>query len=97
MAIEKATQKRGKEFFLRVWPKGQMTIPRKVRRLFGIEDGGFISMVIKGDTIMLTPVKVEKGKQPYFREYSKEEVQEFLKEDKLDKETLAKARKLLRG
>lgn len=40
-----------------VSPKGQLVIPKKIRRQVGLEDGGVVKVELEGDRIILEPVE----------------------------------------
>lgn len=72
--------------------KGQITIPISLRKQLGIKENTLLQAELKEDGIFLKPISLD-WKEKYIRQFSDEEVNEWLKEDKLDKETLQKLKK----
>ena len=75
--------------------KGQITIPVEFRRRLNIGTDTFLQLTLKGEKIEIVPLRLVPKGEPSLREYTDEEIQRFLEEDKLDPETLAKVRFLL--
>ena len=75
--------------------KGQITIPVEFRRRLNIGTDTFLQLTLKGEKIEIVPLRLMPKGEPLLREYTDEEIQLFLEEDKLDPETLAKVRFLL--
>jgi len=75
--------------------KGQITIPVEFRRRLNIGTDTFLQLTLKGEKIEIVPLHLVPKGEPLLREYTDEEIQLFLEEDKLDPETLAKVRFLL--
>jgi AbrB family looped-hinge helix DNA binding protein len=76
------------------YAKGQITIPAEFRKRLGIDENTLLRLKLKGSKIEITPVRiVEEGR--WLREYSDDEIEAFLEEDKIDASTAAKVRKLL--
>ncbi len=75
--------------------KGQITIPVEFRRRLNIGADTFLQLTLKGEKIEIVPLRLVPKGEPLLREYTDEEIQLFLEEDKLDPETLAKVRFLL--
>jgi len=75
--------------------KGQITIPVEFRRRLNIGTDTFLQLTLKGEKIEIVPLRLVPKGEPLLREYTDEEIQLFLEEDKLDPETLAKVRFLL--
>lgn len=42
---------------VRVDSKGRVLIPKKIREIIGIREGGYIKIVLDGDKIIISPVK----------------------------------------
>ncbi len=82
--------------FVRPYARGQITIPSEFRERLGIDETTILQISLKGSKIEITPFKVIESDQ-LLREYDAGEIEEFLKEDKLDPQTAAKARRLLGG
>jgi len=75
--------------------KGQITIPVEFRRRLNIGADTFLQLTLKGEKIEIVPLRLVPKGDPLLREYTDEEIQRFLEEDKLDPETLEKMRFLL--
>lgn len=75
--------------------KGQITIPVEFRRRLNIGTDTFLQLTLKGEKIEIVPLRLVPKGEPLLREYTDEEIQRFLDEDRLDPETLAKVRFLL--
>lgn len=76
--------------------RGQITIPADYREHLGIDEDSLFQLRLKGPTIEMTPLRIV-DPDGLVRQYDATEIEAFLEEDKLDKETAAKARKLLGG
>lgn len=75
--------------------KGQITIPAEFRRRLDIGKDTLLQLTLKERKIEIVPMQlVPLGEGP-LREYTDEEIEHFLEEDRLDSETLAKVRSLL--
>lgn len=74
-------------------PKGQITIPAKIRRELGIDEKTIFEAQVERGKLILIPLKVEKTFQG--RIYSDRQIKEFLKEDQIDKKTYHKVMALL--
>ncbi|HID85930.1 MAG TPA: hypothetical protein EYP55_00955 [Anaerolineae bacterium] len=75
--------------------KGQITIPVEFRRRLNIGSDTFLQLTLKGGKIEIVPLRLVPEGEALLREYTDEEIQRFLEEDRLDPETLAKVRQLL--
>lgn len=79
-----------------VWPraKGQITLPAEFRRRLQIDGTTVLSLTLKGRRIEIVPLKaVPEEEAP--RDYTREEIDRFLREDRLNPATAAKVRRLL--
>jgi len=76
--------------------KGQITIPADVRQQLNIDEDTILQLRVKGSTIEITPLRVV-DENRLMREYSAADIEAFLREDKIDKKTATKLRRLLRG
>ena len=76
--------------------RGQITIPADFREELGIDENTVLQMRLRGTRIEITPLRVADDDR-LFREYDPADIQAFLEEDKLDRRTAEKARKLLAG
>ena len=81
---------------VRLYARGQITIPSEFRLRLGIDESTVLQMRLKGSTLEITPLRVV-DEDRLLREYDAAEIQAFLREDKLDRKTAAKVRKLLSG
>jgi len=75
--------------------KGQITIPVEFRRRLNIDANAFLQITLKEGKIEILPLQLMPEGEALLREYTDEEIQRFLEEDRLDLETLAKVRQLL--
>jgi len=76
--------------------RGQITIPAEFRDQLGIDENTVLQMRLEGTKIEITPLRVVDDDR-LLREYDPADIQAFLEEDKLDRRTAEKARKLLAG
>ena len=76
--------------------RGQITIPAEFRDQLGIDENTVLQMRLRGTKIEITPLRVVDDDR-VLREYDPADIQAFLEEDKLDRRTAEKARKLLSG
>ena len=71
--------------------KGQLTVPKEFREALGIETETLLSVSVVGDHLEIAPLR--EGEE--LRRYTEDEIDGFLKEDKLDEDTAGKVRHLL--
>lgn len=76
--------------------KGQITIPVEFRRRLGIDEDTILRLELRGSRIEITPLRLSE-EEGLLRDYSADEIETFLREDRIDKDTAAKVRRLLRG
>jgi AbrB family looped-hinge helix DNA binding protein len=88
------TQDKSLTKLVRPLPKGQITLPVEFRRRLGINSETILSLTLKGNTIEIVPLRPV-PQQETLREYQDDEIERFLREDQLDPDTAAKARRLL--
>ena len=62
-------------------PKGQITIPATFRRQLGIDENTLLDISVREGDLIVRPIKSIPAK--YLRSYSDEEIEGFLKEDKI--------------
>lgn len=74
--------------------KGQITIPIAFRRSLKITKDTLLQAELKDNGILLKPINLD-WRNKYVRDFSDEEIKEWLEEDKLDKKTLKKIKKYL--
>jgi bifunctional DNA-binding transcriptional regulator/antitoxin component of YhaV-PrlF toxin-antitoxin module len=74
--------------------KGQITLPTEFRRRLKIDDKTILSLSLKGSKIEILPLR-PLPEQELMREYTRDEIKRFLKEDRLDPRTAEKVRRLL--
>lgn len=89
MAEEKRLTK-----LVRPLPKGQITLPVEFRRQLKIDQDTILSLTLKGGKIEIVPLRPVPPEEA-LREYSAEELDQFLAEDRLDAATAARVRRLL--
>ena len=80
---------------VRPLPKGQITLPIEFRRRLKIDDKTILSLSLKGSKIEILPLRPAPHRED-LRQYEDDEIERFLKEDRLDPKTAQKARRLLR-
>lgn len=74
--------------------RGQVTIPKKIRQQAGISDSATVMIVTEPGRIILEQV----GITPYpLREYSNQEIKQFIRDDHLNGKHKEKARAILAG
>lgn len=76
-------------------PRGQITIPIEFRKKLGIDEDTFLNLALKGNKIEITPVTIRESSDEDLRNYTNEEIAEFLSEDKIDQKTADIVRELL--
>ena len=76
-------------------PRGQITIPIEFRKKLGIDEDTFLNLALKGNKIEITPVIIRESNDEDLRDYTNEEIAEFLSEDKIDQKTADIVRELL--
>ncbi len=79
---------------VRPLPKGQITLPIEFRRRLKIDDKTILSLSLKGTKIEILPLR-PLPRNETLREYEDDEIKRFLKEDRLDRKTAEKVRRLL--
>lgn len=72
--------------------KGQITIPVSFRRQLGIKESTLFQAEVKEDGIFLKPVNLN-WKEKYIRQFSDEEIKQWLEDDKLDQKTISKLKR----
>jgi len=75
--------------------RGQITIPIEFRRKLGIEANTVLNLTLKGNKIEITPAVVREVGEEELREYTDEEISQFLQEDKIDQQTARAVKRLL--
>lgn len=74
--------------------KGQITLPIEFRRRLNIDEETILRITLKQDRIEILPLKpVAAGAE--LREYSRDDVARFLREDRLDRKLATKVRRRL--
>jgi bifunctional DNA-binding transcriptional regulator/antitoxin component of YhaV-PrlF toxin-antitoxin module len=81
---------------VRLQAKGQVTLPAEFRRRLNVDDDAILRVTLQEDGLTITPLRSERADPP-LREYSQADIDRFLREDRLDKATAAKVRRLLSG
>ena len=75
--------------------RGQITIPIEFRKKLGIGSNTILNLVLKGNKIEITPAVVREFNEEELREYTDKEISQFLKDDKIDKDTARTVKRLL--
>ena len=75
--------------------RGQITIPIEFRKKLGIGSNTILNLVLKGNKIEITPAIVREFNEEELREYTNKEISQFLKDDKIDKDTARTVKRLL--
>lgn len=79
--------------FVKPTIKGQITIPIKMRKELGVEEATILAVVLDGGKIILNPVRI--NEEPP-RLYSNNEIDEFLKLDKISSTDARFLKKILK-
>ena len=87
------TQTKPLNKLVRSLPKGQITLPIEFRRRLKIDDKTILSLSLKGSKIEILPLRPLPQKEA-IREYSRDEIKRFLKEDRIDRKTAKRVRAL---
>ena len=74
--------------------KGQITLPIEFRRRLKIDAETILNLTLKDDRIEIVPLR-SVPREDTVREYSHDEIDRFVKEDRIDSDTAAKVRRLL--
>ena len=75
--------------------RGQITIPVEFRKKLGIDTNTILSLALRGNKIEITPAIVREVDEEELREYTDEEISQFLRDDKIDRETASTVKRLL--
>ncbi len=82
------------EKIIKPFGSGQITIPVEFRRRLKIGRDTLLRVTLRGESIEIKPLRISEGEGPG-RDYSLEEIDRFIAEDKLDPITAAKVKELL--
>ncbi len=74
--------------------KGQITLPIEFRRRLKIDAETILNLTLKDDRIEIVPLRPV-PREDTVREYSRDEIDRFVKEDRIDPDTASKVRRLL--
>lgn len=74
--------------------KGQVTIPVSFRKALKIKENTLFTAELKSDGIFLKPLRMD-WTEKYIRDFTDEEIEEWLREDVLDTKTRNKIKKYL--
>ena len=85
-------QSKSRRKVIKALAKGQVTIPREFREALEINPDTLLSITMVGDHLEIMPLR--QG-QETLRHYTQEEITRFLEEDKIDRKTADKVRKLI--
>ena len=84
--------KNNQEEWLKVLGKGMVTIPKKWREELGIENGDIIKAKKEGNRVVIEAAQPQTKTTAPYRIYSVDEIDAFLREDKLSEELVQKTR-----
>ena len=84
---------KSQEEYLRILGKGMVTIPKKWRDELGLEEGGLVKAQRVGSKMI---IEAQSKPAPY-RIFSKEEIEEWLREDQLPVSLAKKIEKKLKS
>jgi AbrB family looped-hinge helix DNA binding protein len=85
-------QSKSRRKVIKALAKGQVTIPREFREALEISPDTLLSITMVDDHLEIMPLR--QG-QETLRHYAQEEIIRFLQEDKIDRQTADKVRKLI--
>lgn len=74
------------ETWIKILPKGLITIPKKMREKLGIKDGDIAKINISKNSIVIEPRESNE-----YRLFSNEEIKQWIKDDKLPIELAKKS------
>ena len=80
------------QVFIKPLAKGQITIPISFRRELCIKENTLFQAELKKDGVFLKPIILD-WKEQYIRDFSDEEIKQWLENDKLDRKTRQKLKK----
>lgn len=84
------------QVIVKTLPKGQVTIPKRLREELGIKVNSYLRVYVKAGKLIVEPIDVSGAPtRLYVRSYSQKEVAQFLKLDQLDSKSRRKAEELL--
>lgn len=78
---------------VKILPKGLVTIPKKLRQEVGLGENSLARITKEGKKLILEPVDIVSYP---LREYSVDEIRQFIKADRLSPQLARKAKKLLK-
>ena len=79
---------------VRLQAKGQITLPAQFRRRLNVDEDSLLRVTLERDGITITPLRTDTP-DPRLREYSQTDIDRFLRDDRLDRATAARVRRLL--
>ena len=77
---------------VRLPSRGQVTIPAEFRRQLGLDEGDLLQITLREGKMEIEPVVTDMDK--VLRDYTEEEIRQFLEEDRIDRETAVVVRRL---
>lgn len=80
------------EEWLKILTKGMVTLPKSWRKELGIEEGKMVKAKMTDSQIIIEPLE----KPVLYRIYTKKELQQFVRDDKLPKKLRKKWAKILK-
>lgn len=78
---------------IKILPKGLVTIPKKMREEIGLEENGLARIKQEGRRLVLEPVSIISYP---LREYSADEIEGFIKSDRVSLRIKKKVKSLLK-
>jgi AbrB family looped-hinge helix DNA binding protein len=79
------------ETWIKVLSKGVITIPKEFREELGLEEGDVAKARVEGDRLVIESRKTAEYKE--YRAFSKEQIDEWAKEDELPEPLASKTKK----
>lgn len=79
---------------VRLLPKGQITLPAEFRRQLKLGEDSLLRLTLTEAGLQVAPLR-EAPRDIGGREYSAQEIARFMKEDRIDRATATKVRRLL--
>ena len=80
---------------VKILPKGQITIPVKLRRQLGVGENDYLRVGLEDGQLIAKPVGGD-WQEKYVRKYSDKEIEEFLEADRWTSKELRAARQWLK-
>ncbi len=87
------TQIKSRETWIKILPKGVITIPKQFRKQLGLDEGDVAKAKVEGDKLIIQSRKV--AHYADYRKFSKNQIDEWVKEDKLPEPLASEVEKRL--